>query len=108
MHWPLAARRACSRRARSRAPAPSRPRPPPVLDCAAAVAAGEQGPTVNQAMAALGASVVEKLLAGTCAWMAVYVDLDDGTLRCVLPDPGIVAQIAGLHPNAVAPPGSQA
>ena len=84
------------------------PAPPPALDCAAAVAAGEQGPTVNQAMAALGASVVEKLLAGTCGWMAAYVDLDDGSLRCVPPDPGIVAQLAVLHPNAVAPPGSRA
>ena len=40
--------------------------------------------------------------------MAAYLDLDDGTLRCVPPDPGAVARIAGLHPNAVAPPGGRA
>jgi hypothetical protein len=55
-------------------------------------------------MAAVAASYVEKLLAGTCGWMASYVDMDDGTLRCVSADPKTVAAIAGLHPNAVAPP----
>ena len=83
------------------------PQPEPALDCAEAVARDHQGPTINQVVAAIAASFLDKLLTGTCAWMAVYVDLDDGTLRCVPPDPGIVAQLAGLHPNAVAPPGSQ-
>ena len=49
-------------------------------------------------MAAIAASYVEHLLTGTCAWMASYFDLDDGTLRCVPPDPKTVA---GLHVNAV-------
>ena len=58
----------------------------------------------HQVVAALAASYVEKLLAGTCAWLASYFDLDDGTLRCVPAIPKVVAAIAGLHPNAVAPP----
>ncbi len=82
--------------------APPEPRPTP--DCAEAVASGDQGPTINQAVAAFAACYVEKLLAGTCCWMASYFDLDDGTLRCVPADPKTVAALAGLHPNAVAPP----
>lgn len=93
-------------------PAPSLQRPdlleaPPEphlgLDCAEAVVRGDQGPTINQVVAAIAASFVEKLLTGTCSWMASYFDLDDGTLRCVPADPKTVASIAGLHPNAVAP-----
>jgi PRTRC genetic system ThiF family protein len=94
-------------------PAPSLQRPdlldvPPApraqQDCAEAVAVGDQGPSINQVVAAIAASHVEKLLAGRCTWMASYFDLDDGTLRCVPADPKTVAAIAGLHPNSVAPP----
>ena len=83
------------------------PEPQPRLDCAEAVAQGDQGPTINQVVAAIAASYIEKLLAGTCTWMASYFDLDDGTLRCVAADPKTVAGMAGLHPNAVAPPASK-
>jgi PRTRC genetic system ThiF family protein len=82
-------------------PAPVQPTTP--LDCAQAVAAGEQGPTINQAVAAIAAGVVAKLLEGTCRWAAAYFDLDEGTLRALPPDPRSVAALAGLHLNAVAP-----
>lgn len=90
--------------------APPEPQPGPegAPDCAEAVAQGAQGPTINQVVAALAASYVEKLLAGTCGWLASYFDLDDGTLRCVPADPKTVAVLAGLHPNAVAPPARRA
>ena len=39
--------------------------------------------------------------------MASYFDLDDGTLRCLPADPKLVADIAGLHVNAVAPPAAR-
>ncbi len=84
------------------------PAPQPRLDCAEAIAQGDQGPTINQMVAAIAASFVEKLLAGTCTWMASYFDLDDGTLRSVAADPKIVAGMAGLHVNAVAPPARRA
>lgn len=84
------------------------PAPQPQLDCAEAVTLGDQGPSINQVVAAIAASYVEKLLAGTCTWMSSYFDLDDGTLRCVAADPKTVAGIAGLHVNAVAPPASKA
>ena len=79
------------------------PEPRPLPDCAEAVASGDQGPTINQVVAALTASYVEKLLSRRCGWMASYFDLDDGTLRCVPVEPKTVAAIAGLHVNAVAP-----
>jgi hypothetical protein len=90
--------------------APPAPQPPPrpLMDCAAAVAQGDQGPTINKVVAAIAAGYVEKLLAGACRWMASYFDLDDGTLRCLPADPKLVASIAGLHPNAVAPPARSA
>lgn len=84
------------------------PQPRPAHDCAEAIAAGDQGPTINQVVAAIAASFVEKLLAGTCSWMASYFDLDDGTLRCVQAGPRVVAEIAGLHVNAVVRPIRQA
>jgi hypothetical protein len=33
--------------------------------------------------------------------MGAHFDLDDGTLRCLPADPKTVAEIAGLHVNAV-------
>lgn len=80
------------------------PDPRPPMDCAEAVAEGEQGPTINQVVASIAASFVEKLLAGTCGWMASYFDMDVGMLRGLPADPKLVADIAGLHQNAVAPP----
>jgi len=82
-------------------PEPAQSRAP--LDCAQAIAAGEQGPTINQAVAAVAASFVEKLLTGVCRWEAAYFDLDEGTLRALPPDPRTVAALAGLHLNAIAP-----
>jgi hypothetical protein len=55
-------------------------------------------------IAAVAASFVERLLAGTCAAMSAYVDMDEGTLRYVAAEPKTVAALTGLHPNAVAPP----
>lgn len=79
----------------------------PAPDCAEAVAAGDQGATINQATAALAAGVIEQLLAGNLGWMALYADLDGGTLRPVPADPATVAPLAGLRPGQlVAPPRS--
>ena len=91
-------------------PAPSLQRPdlldaPPApqlaLDCSQAIATAEQCGTINQIIAAIAAGFVEKLLAGSCTWMASYFDVDDGTLRCVPAEPKTVADIVGVHVNAV-------
>jgi PRTRC genetic system ThiF family protein len=86
---------------------PLRAHPPaPDPDCAEAVADGTQGPTINQVLAAVAASLIERLLAGTCATMGAYVDMDDGVLRYVAAEPKTVAALTGLRPAAVAPPAS--
>ncbi len=88
--------------------APPAPVARPRRDCARDVADGEQGRTINQMMAALVAAYVERLLDGTCDWMATYVDLDAGLLRCVPAEPRQVAPLAGLHPNALVKRASRA
>jgi hypothetical protein len=50
-------------------------------------------------MAALVSSYLERLLDGTCSWMATYADLDNGTLRCVPADPSQVAPLTGVRPS---------
>lgn len=80
---------------------PPQPTAVPVLDCAEAVANDEQGATVNQYVAALLAGYVEQLLAGRCRWMRTVFDLDSGLHAAVPADPKLVADLAGLHPNAV-------
>ncbi|MCL5107429.1 MAG: ThiF family adenylyltransferase [Chloroflexi bacterium] len=77
------------------------PRLEPRPDCAEAVAAADQGPTINQTVAAVAVTYAEKLMASTCSWMATYLDLDDGLLHCVAAEPKTVASLLGLHPNAV-------
>jgi len=44
----------------------------------------EQGPTINQVMAALVVEVVRRLIEGTCPWMQLYLDLESGMLTPVL------------------------
>ncbi len=56
----------------------------------------EQGPTINQVMAALIVEVVRRLIEGTCSWMQLYIDLDSGTLSPVFATPEIVERITGI------------
>jgi PRTRC genetic system ThiF family protein len=89
--------------------APPTPEPPPErLDCADRVVRGEQGPTVNAIAAALVATYVSRLLDGTCDSFASYFDLAEGTVRSLPAQPRLVADLVGLHPNAVAPTAARA
>lgn len=65
---------------------------PAVISCADIE---EQGPTINQSMAALVIEVVRRLIAGTCSWIQLYLNLEMGTLRPVLVTPETVADILG-------------
>ena len=56
----------------------------------------EQGPTINQAMAALVVEVVRRLIEGTCPWMQLYLDLEAGTLSPVLATPEAVARVTRI------------
>ncbi len=66
------------------------------LDCAEAVAAEEQGPVINQAMAVLVLEFVHRLLKGTLTWMGAYIDLEAGTLQPVPAEPETVARMCGV------------
>jgi ThiF family len=63
--------------------------------CAQQVEDGERGRTINQLMAGLVSAYVERLLDGTCRWMATYLDLTDGLLRCVSAEPRAVSACTG-------------
>lgn len=67
----------------------------PTLDCAEAVEAGGQSPTINQAMAMLTVEFVSRLLSGTLPWMGAYLDMEVGTMRTILAEPKAVMRITG-------------
>ena len=69
---------------------------PRQLSCAEAVAADEQGPTINQAMGALVVEVVRRIIEGTCPWMQLYLDLDAGTLTPTMASPEVVSRLTGI------------
>lgn len=49
----------------------------------------EQGPTINQIMAALVLEMVRRLVEGTCPWYQLYLDLEAGMLT-----PALVSEVA--------------
>ena len=53
----------------------------------------EQGPTINQTMAAVVVEVVRRLIAGTCPWIQLYLDMQKGSLRPVYATPETVKAI---------------
>ena len=53
---------------------------PPDVDCAAALDLTDQDPTINQMMASLVLQVVRRMVAGTCPFMGLYLDMDQGTV----------------------------
>jgi hypothetical protein len=76
--------------------------PPPVeevrpLSCAELMDTGDQDPIINQAMALVVLQVVRRLLIGDCPWMALYLDLRQGTLTPVLASPRNVSRIAKVR-----------
>lgn len=81
-------------------PLPSLQRPellaqiPRGQDCAEV--ADEQGPTINQVMAALVVEVVRRLIDGTCPWMQLYLDLEVGTLSPVMATVEAVVKMTGV------------
>ncbi len=67
--------------------------PAPVRNCEENAA--EQGPTINQVMASLVVEVVRRIIAGTCSWMQLYLDMENGTLRPVFADPDVARKLFG-------------
>ena len=50
----------------------------------------EQGPTINQSLAALVVEVTRRLIAGTCPWVQLYLDMNMGTLQPVFAAPEVL------------------
>ncbi len=85
-------------------PAPTLQRPdlltavstrPADVDCAAALDLTDQDPTINQTMASLVLQVVRRMVAGTCPFMGLYLDMDIGTVTPTYATPEAVERIMG-------------
>jgi hypothetical protein len=65
---------------------------PRARDCASI--AEDQGPTINLSMAAIVVEVVRRIIAGTCPWVQLYLDMEAGTLIPVLATPETVKYLS--------------
>ena len=83
-------------------PAPTLQRPdllttvpdtPPDVDCAAALDLTDQDPTINQMMASLVLMVVRRMMAGTCPFMGLYLDMEQGTVSPTYATPEAVKRV---------------
>ena len=72
---------------------------PPDVDCAAALDLTDQDPTINQMMASLALQVVRRMVAGTCPFMALYLDMDQGTVTPTYVTPEAVERLVGPTPS---------
>ena len=75
-------------------PADRRVDTPPDVDCAAALDLTDQDPTINQMMASLVLQVVRRIAAGTCPFMGLYLDMEQGTVTPTYATPETVARVA--------------
>ncbi len=68
---------------------------PPDVDCAAALDLTDQDPTINQMMASLVLQVVRRMVAGSCPFMGLYLDMEQGTVTPRYVTPEAVARAVG-------------
>ena len=66
---------------------------PPDVDCAAALDLTDQDPTINQMMASLVLQVVRRMVAGTCPFMGLYLDMEQGTVTPTYATPEAVHRV---------------
>ena len=66
---------------------------PPDVDCAAALDLTDQDPTINQMMASLVLQVVRRMVARTCPFMGLYLDMEQGTVTPTYATPETVARV---------------
>ena len=69
----------------------------PGVDCAAALDLTDQDPTINQMMAALVLMVVRRMVAGTCPFMGLYLDMELGTVTPTYATPEAVERVMGSN-----------
>ena len=77
------------------------PTAPPDVDCAAALDLTDQDPTINQVMASLVLQVVRRLVAGTCPFMGLYLDMEQGTVNPTYATPETMARVVGTSPETL-------
>ncbi len=65
------------------------------MDCAAALDLTDQDPTINQMMASLVLQVVRRMVAGTCPFMGLYLDMEMGTVTPSYVTPEAVVRVVG-------------
>ena len=77
------------------------PTTPPDVDCAAALDLTDQDPTINQVMASLALQVVRRMVAGTCPFMGLYLDMEQGTVTPTYATPEGMARVVGTSPEVL-------
>ena len=91
-----------------RAPGPALQRPdilttvletPTDIDCAQAMDLTDQDPTINGMMAALVTQVTRRMLAGTCPFMGLYLDLELGQVTPSYVTPDAIRKIVERIPQ---------
>lgn len=75
-------------------PLPSLVSPELLVAPPASCAGDEQGPTINQLVAALVVETVRLLMEGRLRWWQLYLDLEDMAVRTVAPTPEGVSRVA--------------
>ena len=65
------------------------------MDCAAALDLTDQDPTINQMIASLVLQVVRRMVAGTCPFMGLYLDMEQGTVTPTYATPETVERVVG-------------
>ena len=74
---------------------------PPDLDCAAALDLTDQDPTINQLMASFTVHTIRRILAGSCNYMALYLDLPRGTVNPQYATPENAARPFAMNPEVL-------
>ena len=77
------------------------PETPPDIDCAAALDLTDLDPTINYMMASLLMQVVRRMVAGTCPFMGLYLDMEQGTVVPNYATPEAVSRIVGAPVEAL-------
>ena len=72
-------------------------RAPSEVDCATALDFTDQDPTINQMMASQVLQVIHRMVAGDCPFMALYQDMDLGTVTTTYVTPEAVERTVGTY-----------
>ena len=83
------------------------PTTPPDVDCTAALDLTDQDPTINQIMASLVLQVVRRMEVGSCPFIGLYLDMEQGTVTPNYATPEAVERVSGLTPRRSQRPSDQ-